>query len=155
MLTNHFVNKNRGISSIVNKFLECNTIMTSKRIRIDIEDAEGANYNLNLTGNITREKVLKAFEFLDLMNIEDATDSPQLDSTGAKIWHIVDKFFPMGKFTSSTILEKYEDEYNEPIKLSIISTYLSRFTEKGKIERARTGREWTYQSIKISQRRPT
>ena len=129
--------------------------MTSKRIRIDIEDAEGANYNLNLTGNITREKVLKAFEFLDLMNIEDAPDSPHLDSIGAKIWHIIDKFFPMGKFTSSTILEKYEDEYNEPIKLSIISTYLSRFTEKGKIERARTGREWTYQSIKISQKRPT
>jgi len=129
--------------------------MTSKRIRIDIEDAEGANYNLNLTGNITREKVLKAFEFLDLMNIEDAPDSPQPNSIGAKIWHIVDKFFPMGKFTSSTILEKYEDEYNEPIKLSIISTYLSRFTEKGKIERARTGREWTYQSIKISQKRPT
>ena len=155
MLTNHFVNKYQRIPSIVNKFLECNTIMTSKRIRIDIEDAEGANYNLNLTGNITREKVLKAFEFLDLMNIEDAPDSPQLDSIGAKIWHIVDKFFPMGKFTSSTILEKYEDEFNEPIKLSIISTYLSRFTEKGKIERARTGREWTYQSIKISQKRPT
>lgn len=128
--------------------------MTSKRIRIDIEDAEGANYNLNLTGNITREKVLKAFEFLDLMNIEDTVDSPKLDSTGAKIWHIVDKYFPMGKFTSSTILEKYEDEYNEPIKLSIISTYLSRFSEKGKIERARTGREWTYQSLKISQKRP-
>jgi len=129
--------------------------MTSKRIRIDIEDAEGANYNLNLTGNITREKVLKAFEFLDLMNIEDAPDSPQLNSISAKIWHIVDKFFPMGKFTSSTILEKYEDEFNEPIKLSIISTYLSRFTEKRKIERARTGREWTYQSIKISQKSPT
>ena len=34
--------------------------MAKKRIRIDIEDAEGANFNLNLTGNITREKVLKA-----------------------------------------------------------------------------------------------
>ena len=128
--------------------------MASKRIRIDIEDAEGANYNLNLTGNITREKVLKAFEFLDLMNIEDSQNSPQLDSVGAKIWYIVDKFFPMGKFTSSDLLEKYEDEYNEPVKLSIISTYLSRFTEKGRVERARTGREWTYQSIKLSQKRP-
>ena len=127
--------------------------MARKRIRIDIEDAEGANFNLNLSGNITREKVLKAFEFLDLMNIEDTPNSPQMDSVGAKIWHIVDKFFPMGKFTSSAILEKYEDEYNEPIKLSIISTYLSRFTEKGRIDRARTGREWTYQTIKISQKR--
>ncbi len=129
--------------------------MVRKRIRIDIEDAEGTNYNLNLTGNITREKVLKAFEFLDLMNIEESTNSPQLDSVGAKIWNVVDKFFPMGKFTSSTILEKYEDEYNQPIKLSIISTYLSRFAEKGRVERARTGREWTYQCIKILQKRPS
>lgn len=128
--------------------------MAKKRIRIDIEDAEGANFNLNLSGNITREKVLKAFEFLDLMNIEETPNSPQIDSVGAKIWNIVDKFFPMGKFTSSEILEKYEDEYNEPIKLSIISTYLSRFTEKGRVERVRTGREWTYQSIKISQKDP-
>ncbi len=59
--------------------------MTRKRIRIDIEDAEGTNFNLNLSGNITREKVLKAFEFLDLMNIEDTPNSPQLDSVGAKI----------------------------------------------------------------------
>jgi hypothetical protein len=126
--------------------------MVRKRIRIDIEDVEGANFNLNLSGNITREKVLKAFEFLDLMNIEDTPNSPQIDSVGAKIWNIIDKFFPLGKFTSSAILEKYEDEYNEPIKLSIISTYLSRFTEKGRIERARTGREWTYHTIKISQK---
>lgn len=126
--------------------------MARKRIRIDIEDAEGANFNLNLSGNITREKVLKAFEFLDLMNIEDTPPSPQMDSVGAKIWYIVDKFFPMGKFTSSAILEKYEDEYNEPVKLSIISTYLSRFSTKGKINRVRTGREWTYQTIKLSQK---
>ena len=129
--------------------------MVKKRIRIDVEDAEGANFNLNLTGNITREKVLKAFELLDLMNIEDIGDSPQLDSLGAKIWHIVDKFFPTGKFTSSEVLEKYEDEYNEPITLSKISVYLSRFSTKGKIERARTGREWSYQCLKISQRNPS
>jgi hypothetical protein len=144
--------KIRGSVQLLTNIPNIAQIMTRKRIRIDIEDAEGANFNLNLSGNITREKVLKAFEFLDLMNIEDVHNSPQIDSVGAKIWNIVDKFFPMGKFTSSAILEKYEDEYNEPIKLSIISTYLSRFTEKGRIERARTGREWTYQTIKITQK---
>ena len=128
--------------------------MAPQSIRIDIEDAEGANFNLNLTGNITREKVLKAFELLDLMNIEDVEESPHLDSLGAKIWHVVDKSFPTGKFTSSEVLEKYEDEYNEPITLSKISVYLSRFSGKGKIERARTGREWSYQCLKISQKRP-
>ncbi|MCA9812762.1 MAG: hypothetical protein KC483_07860 [Nitrosarchaeum sp.] len=125
--------------------------MAKKRIRIDMEDADGARYDIKLEGNVTREKVLKIFEMMDLMNIEEEQESTPMDSVGAKIWHIVDKFFPMGKFTSSNILEKYEDEYNEPIKLSIISTYLSRFSSKGKIDRNRTGREWTYQTIKIGQ----
>ena len=126
--------------------------MAKKRIRIDMEDSDGARYDIKLEGNVTREKVLKIFEMMDLMNIEEEQDGNHMDSVGAKIWYIVDKFFPMSKFTSTNILEKYEDEYNEPIKLSIISTYLSRFSSKGKIDRIRTGREWTYQTIKIGQK---
>ena len=125
--------------------------MAKKRIRIDMEDTDGARYDIKLEGNVTREKVLKIFEMMDLMNIEEQ-ETTNMDSIGSKIWHIVDKFFPMGKFTSTNILEKYEDEYNEPIKLSIISTYLSRFSTKGKIDRIRTGREWTYQTIKLGQK---
>ena len=126
--------------------------MAKKRIRIDMEDSDGARYDIKLEGNVTREKVLKIFEMMDLMNIEEEQGTTNLDSIGAKIWHIIDKFFPMGKFTSTNILEKYEDEYNEPVKLSIISTYLSRFSTKGKIDRIRTGREWTYQPIKLTQK---
>ena len=126
--------------------------MAKKRIRIDMEDSDGAKYDIKLEGNVTREKVLKIFEMMDLMNIEEEQDMPNMDSIGAKIWYIVDKHFPMGKFTSTNILEKFEDEFNEPIKLSIISTYLARFSSKGRINRIRTGREWTYQTIKISQK---
>ena len=126
--------------------------MAKKRIRIDMEDSDGARYDIKLEGNVTREKVLKIFEMMDLMNIEEEQETTNLDSIGAKIWYIVDKFFPMGKFTSTNILEKYEDEYNEPVKLSIVSTYLSRFSSKGKINRIRTGREWTYQTVKLTQK---
>ncbi|MEJ2272519.1 MAG: hypothetical protein P8X91_08610 [Candidatus Bathyarchaeota archaeon] len=126
--------------------------MAKKRIRIDMEDSDGAKYDIKLEGNVTRDKVLKIFEMMDLMNIEEEQEVTNIDSIGAKIWNIIDKFFPMGKFTSTNILEKYEDEYNEPVKLSIISTYLSRFSTKGKINRVRTGREWTYQTIKLSQK---
>ena len=126
--------------------------MAKKRIRIDMEDADGARYDIKLEGNVTREKVLKIFEMMDLMNIEEENEPTNIDSVGSKIWHIIDKFFPMGKFTSTNILEKYEDEFNEPVKLSVISTYLSRFSTRGKVKRTRTGREWTYQTIKISQK---
>ncbi len=125
--------------------------MAKKRIRIDMEDSDGARYDIKIEGNVTRDKVLKIFEMMDLMNIEEE-ETINMDSVGSKIWHIVDKFFPMGRFTSTNILEKYEDEFNEPVKLSVISTYLSRFSSKGRIDRVRTGREWTYQTIKISQK---
>ncbi len=127
--------------------------MAKKRIRIDMEDTDGTKYDIKLEGNVTRDKVLKIFEMMDLMNIEQGPEAPNLDSIGGKIWNIVDKHFPVGKFTSTEILEKYEDEYNEPIKLSVISTYLSRFASKGRVERSKTGREWSYQTIKLTQRR--
>ena len=128
--------------------------MAKKRIKIDLEDTDGAKYNLSVEGNVTREKMLKIFELMDLINIEEPENGPVLDSVGSKIWNIVDKHFPLGKFTSSEVLEKYEDDYGEPIKLSIISTYMSRFATKGKVERARQGREWAYQIVKIIQRQP-
>ena len=117
-----------------------------------MEDSDGARYDIKLEGNVTKDKILKIFEMMDLMNIEEEQVPTNMDSIGSKIWNIIDKFFPMGKFTSTNILEKYEDEYNEPVKLSIISTYLSRFATKGRVNRTRTGREWTYQTMKITQK---
>ena len=129
--------------------------MARKRIRIDMEDTDGIKYDIKLEGNVTRDKILKVFEIMDLMNIEEGTETTNLDTIGAKIWNIIDKHFPIGKFTSNEILEKYEDEYNEPIKLSVVSTYLSRFNSKGKIERSKSGRAWAYQTIRLAQKRPT
>jgi hypothetical protein len=151
MLTTLGVNKAGRIRSFVNQLTRSIT-MAKKRIRIDLEDSDGAKYNFNIEGNITRDKVIKIFELMNLMNIEDQDEAPQLDSVGAKIWHVVDKYFPMGNFTSNEILEKYEDEYNEPIKLSIISTYLARFNTKGRINRLRQGKAWVYQIAKIPQK---
>ena len=125
--------------------------MNQKRIRIDVRDKDGAKYDFKIEGNITKEKALKIFELMDLINIEEE-HAPDLDSVGGKIWNIVENSFPVGKFTSSTVLEKYEDEYNEPIKLSVVSTYLARFASRNRIERARAGREWSYHIIRIAQK---
>jgi len=127
--------------------------MKQKRIRINLEDTDGAKFKFDIEGNVTKDKVLKLFELMDLMNIEEE-QTPDLDSVGGKIWNVVENHFPTGKFTSSDALGKYEDEYNEPIKLSIISTYLARFASRNRIERKRTGREWSYQIIRIAQKHP-
>ena len=127
--------------------------MKQKRIRIDVQDKDGAKYDFKIEGNVTKEKVLKIFELMDLINIEEE-QAPNLDSVGGKIWNVIENSFPTGRFTSSEVLEKYEDEYNEPIKLIVISTYLARFASRNRIERTRAGREWSYQLIRIAQKHP-
>ena len=121
--------------------------MTKKQVRIDVEDDDGVKTKISIEGNVTREKVLKIFELMEMVNIEEHDNGPKIDTVGGKIWYLVGKYYPTGRFTSSEILERYEDEYNEPIKLSVISTYLSRFNTKNKVQRAKRGREWAYQAI--------
>ena len=151
MLTNLLVNKSSMICSSVKESSRSITL-ARKKIRIDLEDADGAKYNFSVEGNVTRDKMLKIFELMDLMNIEEQEDSVQLDPIGAKIWHIIHKNYPLGRFTSTMVLEKYEDEYEEPVKLSVISTYLSRFALKGRVGREKKGKEWAYQLLKIPQK---
>ena len=105
---------------------------------------------------------MKIVEFMDLINIESNGESNGNNeneiysrsnrvipaSVGDKIWSIVENKFPYGGFTSTDILELYEDQYNEPIKLSIISTYLSRYAERGRLIRTRQGKEWVYKMTK-------
>lgn len=134
---------------------------SKKKIKIQLEDAEGGKYNLSLEGNVSKEKMMKVFELMDLINLDGKSNSgynddreiqnKNLASVGSKIWSIIEHKFPYSTFTSSDILEIYEDEYNEPIQLSIISTYLSRYSDRGKLGRSRKGKEWIYKITRPSQ----
>ena len=119
-----------------------NGIVGSRRIQINIEDADGVKMNIKLEGDVSRDKLMKVYDMLELMENKEVEQTP--DTLGAKIWSIIEKYFTPGPFTSTGVLEKYEDEYNEPIKLSVISTYLARFSSRAKLSRNKKGREWAY-----------
>src|SRR5688572_19872434 len=132
-----------------------------KRFKIELEDAEGSKYNLSLEGNVSKEKIMKIVEFMDLLNIESNGIEGEVHvnrapaSVGDRIWSLVEGKFPYGGFTSTDILELYEDQYNEPIKLSIISTYLSRYSDRGRLARTRQGKEWVYKIARQPQAQPS
>jgi hypothetical protein len=123
--------------------------LAHKKIRIQLDDGEGGKYSLSVEGNVTREKIIKVFELMDLLDMEKVEGEANLNSVGSKIWNLVENKFSFGEFTSSELLEAYEDEFNEPVKLSVISTYLSRYTDRGALERKRNSREWQYRKMAI------
>jgi hypothetical protein len=132
--------------------------MGSKKIKIQLEDADGGKYDLVLQGNISKTKIIKFIEVLDLLEIEGKhpdfenntkfRDKDDFTSLGSKIWNLVEQKFPNTAFTSSDILELYEDEYQKPIKLGAVATYLSRYSERGKLSKSKKGKEWLYKVVK-------
>ena len=59
--------------------------MAQKKIRINLEDSSGGKYKFDLEGNVTRDKVLKLFELMDVMDIEQEQETPNFDTLGGKI----------------------------------------------------------------------
>ena len=126
-----------------------------KKIKIEMEDAEGGKYNLSLEGNMSKDKILKVFELMDRINGGeqeskkekydiDTQRNENLTSLSSKIWNIIENKFPYTSFTSSDILEMYREEYNEPIKLDVVATYLSRYLKKGRLDRSKKAKECIY-----------
>jgi predicted transcriptional regulator len=134
-----------------------------KKIKIEMEDAEGGKYNLSLEGNLSKDKILKVFELMDRINGGEQESNKEkydietqrnenLTSLSSKIWSIIENKFPYTSFTSSDILEMYREEYNEPIKLDVVATYLSRYLKKGKLDRSKKAKECIY---KVSRQPPS
>ncbi|HJT84608.1 MAG TPA: hypothetical protein VJ697_09005 [Nitrososphaeraceae archaeon] len=126
-----------------------------KKIKIELEDDEGGKYNLSLEGNFSKEKILKVIELLELVRSnstadliakshEESNNNNSTLSVDSKIWSIIEQSFSYTTFTSSDIANIYNKKYNETIKLSIISTYLSRYATKGKLKRSKRLREYVY-----------
>ncbi len=137
----------------------CKLGLDKRRIKIELEDEEGGKYNLSLEGNISKSKVMKVFELMDMLDARGKDKSPDpvnheyrspepykkdLASIGARIWDIVENQFTYNSFTSSDVLEIYEHEFKEQTQLSIISTYLSRYSDRKKLVRTKNGKEWVY-----------
>jgi predicted transcriptional regulator len=55
--------------------------------------------------------------------------------------------FAAGDFSSSDVARELEDKYNQPVKLSTISTYLARLADKHYIRRERFGNSWVYRRV--------
>jgi len=141
-----------------------------KRIKIELEDAEGGKYNLSLEGNLSKDKIQKVLQLVESLNVskndidnnihipmEQSNSSQKYDlgfnsstnSIGSKIWTLIENNFAFSSFTSSNVAESYEESYGEQLQLSLISTYLSRYFEKQKLVRSKRGKEWIYKLIRI------
>ncbi len=67
-----------------------------------------------------------------------------------KVQLVIQKSFPLIWFSSKDIQSVYEQELNEPVSLSTVSTYLSRMTSKGILLRTGGSNNLKYKTASLS-----
>ncbi|MCS7132932.1 MAG: BlaI/MecI/CopY family transcriptional regulator [Nitrososphaeria archaeon] len=114
-----------------------------KRVKFEMVDESGDKVIVIFEGRLNREKLLQMADLMELYggfpSGEQQEEYYYEDSKLAKLAKVITKYFPFGYFASRDVLEAYMAEYREPISLSTVSTYLTRLSERGYLERGKSG----------------
>ena len=104
-------------------------------MRVEIFN-NGDRYTITFEGQVTRDKALRLLDLVELLGGTPTvgTGSNRSASEMSKIEKVrlaAEKNFPVGWFSSTDLQSTYEKQFNEPIRLSTASTYLSRLADRG------------------------
>jgi hypothetical protein len=109
--------------------------MPTKKMRVEIFN-DGDRYTITFEGQVTRDKALRLLDLVELLggmptvNSESGrpvSETPKIE----KVRLAAEKNFPVGWFSSKDLQSAYEGQFNEPVRLSTVSTYLSRLADRG------------------------
>ncbi len=115
--------------------------MPARKMRVEIYDETGNRYTVTFDGRLTRDKALRLLDLVELLGGMPGSSSswtqqsPELSKID-RVQLIIEKHFPLVWFSSKDVQSFYEQEFKEPIRLSTISTYLSRMTDRGLLDRS-------------------
>lgn len=104
-----------------------------KKIKIETILSDGSKITMSFNGPVDRKKIEN---FLLLINSLDSSNKPvDMTSTNTSIYervkYIVENYFSNRVFSLSDFLRTYNEIYNEFLKKSTLSTYLSRLVDEG------------------------
>lgn len=105
-------------------------------MRVEVFDGGGNKYTVTFDGEVTRDKALRLLDIVELLGGMPSVSPSQSGTISElpkleKARLIVQRHFPIIWFSSKDVQSVYEQEYKEPIALSMVSTYLTRMAQRG------------------------
>jgi len=134
------------------------TKLPARKMRVDVVDGSGNRYTVAFTGNVTRDKAIRLLEIVELLGgIPSAHQGENLTisdlSRMNKVRLVVERHFPIVWFSSRDVQTMYEQNLNEPIGLSTVSTYLSRLADRGILTKSGSSNSRRYRVLtEVTQR---
>lgn len=116
---------------------------------MEFYDGAGTRHTISLEGDITRDKVARVLDYIELMGGAAPTDpaQPLLGGPRSKFERLRDLLvarFSDRTFVTADVKAAYEEVYGERIALSTVGTYLSRLVDRGVLNRAGASAERRY-----------
>ena len=129
--------------------------MRPKRLKIEFYDPEGVRHSISVDGPVTREKVGKILDLVELMAGTSQTSPSVLGLSPRKFDKLTSMIISKLKdrsFTSGEAKRAFESSFAEKIPLSTVSTYLTRLLDRGVLEREE-GRDGLTYKIRLGELR--
>ncbi|MBS7655263.1 hypothetical protein KEJ50_02010 [Candidatus Bathyarchaeota archaeon] len=126
--------------------------MNGKKIKIEFFDNDGVKHVIALEGTISREKITKIIDYVELMGgaykNENSSPIPQNNNKFERIKRLLLYNFSDKIFVSKDVQKAYFEVYGESLSLSTVSTYLSRLVDKNFLVKTGSSGEWHYALVK-------
>lgn len=112
--------------------------MRPRRLKVEFYDSEGVRHSIAIDGPVTKEKVGKVLDLVELMAGTPQTSATALGLSPRKFDRLTSIIISQLKgrsFTSGEARRAFETAFQEKIPLSTVSTYLTRLADRGVLER--------------------
>ena len=130
--------------------------MRPRRLKVEFYDSEGVRHSIAIDGPVTKEKVGKVLDLVELMAGTPQTSATALGLSPRKFDKLTSMIISQLKgrsFTSGEARKAFETAFQEKIPLSTVSTYLTRLADRGVLEREQEKLGLTYR-VKLEEQKP-
>ena len=121
--------------------------MKPRRFKLEFYDDEGVRHAITIDGHITREKVGKLLDLVEMMAGTPKGTPSALSMSPRKFDRLASTIISSLKdrsFTATEAKKSFEAVFPEKIQLSTVSTYLVRLADRGVLDRTIAGRTVSY-----------
>ncbi|HZY47852.1 MAG TPA: hypothetical protein VFE96_08665 [Candidatus Bathyarchaeia archaeon] len=109
-----------------------------RRLKVEFYDAEGIRHSIAIDGPVTKEKVSRLLDLVELMSGSSQPSTTALGLSPRKFDRLASSIISQLKdrsFTSREAKKTFETSFREKIPLSTVSTYLVRLVDRGVLDR--------------------
>ena len=131
--------------------------MRPRRLKVEFYDSEGVRHSIAIDGPVTREKVGRLLDLVELMGGTSRASPVALGLSQRKFDRLTSMIISQLRdrpFSSTEAKRAFESSFREKIPLSTVSTYLARLLDRGVLDREEQGGGLAYRVRLEEQKRP-